>query len=130
MGIPLISRSMSLQTNRNDGANDTLLFRGKQFPAQGIFGSFSSLLPLSWYWQWPRKLTSLDQWCVIAIPPSPGKTIWLATLGAVLRSSSLRFLVTHHASRSYQTRGSFARSRYVRMQQATALLSNLESTIW
>jgi hypothetical protein len=47
MGIPLISRSMSLQTNRNDGANDTLLFREKQFPAQGIFGSFLSLLPLS-----------------------------------------------------------------------------------
>jgi hypothetical protein len=47
MGIPLISRSVSLQTNRDDDANDTLLFRRKQFPAQGIFGSFSSLLPLS-----------------------------------------------------------------------------------
>jgi hypothetical protein len=44
MGLPLISRSAvarpSPETNRNDRANDTLLFRANQFPARGIFGAF------------------------------------------------------------------------------------------
>jgi len=46
MGLPLISRSVVAKNIRNDGANDTLLFGAKQFPARGIFGAFSSLLSL------------------------------------------------------------------------------------